>query len=243
MELGPTMVSQATSPMMPAGGAPGPLAPTLEPRSAKESSIVQLNVGGHVFSTTRDTLLAAGDSFFAGLIGGEFGVHTDAQGLPFIDRDPKLFRYCLNYLRSQCTSLNMEHESRGKLLAVLGEAEFYQISSLIDDLKARIIELDKAETIQAAKHKAASRGRSRPRDTSRGPSAPGGAANRPPADGPEGTGEGSPTRTPLGEESDMSGSEDEDGERRRTPLSQGSYVEAEHADLISQAALNMDVDF
>lgn len=39
------------------------------------------------------------------VISGDFGVHTDSAGRPFIDRDPKLFRHVLNYLRSQCTNL------------------------------------------------------------------------------------------------------------------------------------------
>jgi uncharacterized membrane protein YuzA (DUF378 family) len=53
----------------------------------EENGIIQLNVGGHYFSTTRETLSAAGQSFFSGLISGSFGILRDSQGCMFIDRD------------------------------------------------------------------------------------------------------------------------------------------------------------
>ena len=49
--------------------------------------IVELNVGGQMFSTTKETLDAAGHSFFSGLFSGEFGVRRDSHGKIFIDRD------------------------------------------------------------------------------------------------------------------------------------------------------------
>jgi hypothetical protein len=53
----------------------------------EENGIIQLNVGGQYFSTTRETLSAAGPSFFSGLISGSFGILRDSQGCMFIDRD------------------------------------------------------------------------------------------------------------------------------------------------------------
>jgi hypothetical protein len=137
----------------------------------EENGILQLNVGGQYFSTTRETLSAAGHSFFSGLISGSFGILRDSKGCVFIDRDrksmncnydlapksqvvvfiihfdvvfssyltstifsyllnvrtAKLFRYVLNFLRSQCTSLAVETDSRAKLRAILIEAEFFQV--------------------------------------------------------------------------------------------------------------------
>ena len=43
----------------------------------------------------------------------------------------KLFRYVLNFLRSQCMSLAIETDSRAKLKAILIEAEFFQVAYCI----------------------------------------------------------------------------------------------------------------
>jgi hypothetical protein len=43
----------------------------------------------------------------------------------------KLFRYVLNFLRSQCMSLAIETDSRAKLKAILIEAEFFQVKYFI----------------------------------------------------------------------------------------------------------------
>jgi hypothetical protein len=53
----------------------------------EENGIIQLNVGGQYFSTTRETLSAAGQSFFSGLFSGSFGILRDSKGCMFIDRD------------------------------------------------------------------------------------------------------------------------------------------------------------
>lgn len=53
------------------------------------SGVMEINVGGQTFSTTRETLEAAGTSFFSGLISGNFGVQRDSKGHIFIDRDRK----------------------------------------------------------------------------------------------------------------------------------------------------------
>jgi hypothetical protein len=39
----------------------------------------------------------------------------------------KFFRTVINYLRSQCTQLVVEESNRGKLKAILAEAEYYQV--------------------------------------------------------------------------------------------------------------------
>jgi hypothetical protein len=54
-----------------------------------QSGVMEINVGGQTFSTTRETLEAAGTSFFSGLISGNFGVQRDSKGHIFIDRDRK----------------------------------------------------------------------------------------------------------------------------------------------------------
>jgi hypothetical protein len=62
-----------------------------QPRpGAGPSSIINLNVGGQVFSTSAETLQAGGDSFFTSLIGDKFKVERDQNNNLFIDRDRKL---------------------------------------------------------------------------------------------------------------------------------------------------------
>ena len=56
-------------------------------RGSYDEGILELNVGGQYFTTTRETLSAAGQSFFSGLISGSFGILRDSKGCVFIDRD------------------------------------------------------------------------------------------------------------------------------------------------------------
>ena len=60
-----------------------------ENRSATQpsSKIINLNVGGTVFATSRETLAAAGDSFFSSLISEQFKQQRDQNNNLFIDRD------------------------------------------------------------------------------------------------------------------------------------------------------------
>uniref|UniRef100_A0A3Q0R6Q1 BTB/POZ domain-containing protein KCTD3 n=1 Tax=Amphilophus citrinellus TaxID=61819 RepID=A0A3Q0R6Q1_AMPCI len=74
--------------------------------------IIQLNVGGTRFSTSRQTLMWIPDSFFSRFI--------------FIDRDPTAFAPILNFLRTK------ELDLRGVNISVLRhEAEFYGITPLV----------------------------------------------------------------------------------------------------------------
>eukprot|EP00960_Hanusia_phi_P017591 517967-Hanusia_phi.AAC.1 len=120
--------------------------------SSNANKIIHLNVGGQFFSTSRETLEAAGPSFFSVLIGGNFGGQKDAKGNLFIDRDPKLFSYVLNYLRSQCTHLAIDKTNKSKLQSMLVEAEFYAVQPLIAEIEELIANMDKQETEQKKKH-------------------------------------------------------------------------------------------
>lgn len=64
--------------------------------------MVQLNVGGHLFSTTLSTLRKSPDSRLAEMFGGQPNkVRPDAQGRFFIDRDGSHFGPVLEFLRSE----------------------------------------------------------------------------------------------------------------------------------------------
>jgi hypothetical protein len=66
-----------------------------------EMSIVGLNIGGHIFHTTKSTLCPNGTSnFFSGLLSGNIPSTKDAKGNYFIDRDGQYFVPILEFLRT-----------------------------------------------------------------------------------------------------------------------------------------------
>ncbi|XP_055524642.1 BTB/POZ domain-containing protein KCTD3 [Wyeomyia smithii] len=101
--------------------------------SSHISDIVNLNVGGTRFSTSRQTLTWVPDTFFTSLLNsernGRISSLRDETDAIFIDRDPKLFSIILNYLRTK------EIDIKSCDIRVLRhEAEFYNISPLIKRL-------------------------------------------------------------------------------------------------------------
>ncbi|KAK2878687.1 hypothetical protein Q8A67_019478 [Cirrhinus molitorella] len=88
--------------------------------------IIQLNVGGTRFSTSRQTLTWIPDSFFSSLLSGRISTLRDETGAIFIDRDPTAFAPILNFLRTK------ELDLRGVNISILRhEAEFYGITPLV----------------------------------------------------------------------------------------------------------------
>uniref|UniRef100_A0A8C7SW63 BTB/POZ domain-containing protein KCTD3 n=1 Tax=Oncorhynchus mykiss TaxID=8022 RepID=A0A8C7SW63_ONCMY len=88
--------------------------------------IIQLNVGGTRFSTSRQTLMWIPDSFFSSLLSGRISTLRDETGAIFIDRDPTAFASILNFLRTK------ELDLRGVNINILRhEAEFYGITPLV----------------------------------------------------------------------------------------------------------------
>ena len=96
----------------------------------KPAEIINLNVGGQRFSTSRDTLTWTPDSFFSSLVSGRIPILKDESGAIFIDRDPKLFAVILNFLRTK----EISHPSGVDVSALRHEAEFYGIASLVKRL-------------------------------------------------------------------------------------------------------------
>ncbi|XP_045132172.1 BTB/POZ domain-containing protein KCTD3-like isoform X2 [Portunus trituberculatus] len=91
--------------------------------------IINLNVGGQRFSTSRHTLTWVPDTFFTSLLSGRISTLRDESGAIFIDRDPSLFSIILNYLRTR--DLNMVVVD---INALRHEAEFYGIAPLVKRL-------------------------------------------------------------------------------------------------------------
>ncbi|KAM6897714.1 BTB/POZ domain-containing protein KCTD21-like [Xenentodon cancila] len=92
---------------------------------------VSLNVGGEVYTTTLDTLTRCRDSMLGAMFTGQIPVARDDRGNAFIDRDGKVFRYILNYLRS--SSLDLP-DGFSELALLRREADFFQIGPLLDEI-------------------------------------------------------------------------------------------------------------
>ena len=95
-------------------------------------SIVKLNVGGHYFTTSLQTLTRDPNSMLAAMFSGKFEMEPRGDGAFFIDRDGTHFRFILNYLR---TGKLTSPEGEAALKELQEEAEFYQIEGLIEKLK------------------------------------------------------------------------------------------------------------
>ncbi|XP_076807120.1 BTB/POZ domain-containing protein KCTD3-like isoform X2 [Clavelina lepadiformis] len=91
--------------------------------------LINLNVGGKRFSTSKETLTWVTDSFFSSLLSDRISSFQDEKGYIFIDRDPKLFRCILNFLRTKEVD-NYEIDVK----ALKREAEFYGIHPLVSRL-------------------------------------------------------------------------------------------------------------
>jgi hypothetical protein len=72
----------------------------MEKAHAFQKSKLLLDVGGHNFTTSRQTLTSVPDTYFASLFSGRFELTPDENnGAYFIDRDGRHFHHILNFLR------------------------------------------------------------------------------------------------------------------------------------------------
>ncbi|XP_035663793.1 BTB/POZ domain-containing protein KCTD6-like [Branchiostoma floridae] len=105
-------------------------------RNGRADDIVYLNVGGHFYTTTRRTITRypnsrLGRMFRPGAKGfnyPRFPSLWDEQGQFVIDRDGKIFRHVLNFLR--LGELVLPDDFR-ELDLLEKEAEFYDIQELV----------------------------------------------------------------------------------------------------------------
>eukprot|EP01125_Pyxidicula_operculata_P014585 TRINITY_DN4875_c0_g1_i1.p1 TRINITY_DN4875_c0_g1~~TRINITY_DN4875_c0_g1_i1.p1 ORF type:complete len:241 (-),score=29.06 TRINITY_DN4875_c0_g1_i1:1310-2032(-) len=96
--------------------------------SVSISEVIKLNVGGKSFSATRRTLTSVPGSFFEAMFSGRFPITPDSDGAYFIDRNPKVFSYVLDFLRG--STLQLQNFSESKWNQLYDDADFYQIDSL-----------------------------------------------------------------------------------------------------------------
>lgn len=90
--------------------------------------IVELNVGGRHFTTTRSTLCKYSGSMLAAMFSGEMQpAQQDSQGRFFIDRSGDWFAIILSHLREEPIQVPQCGVQR---LALIGEARYYQLQEL-----------------------------------------------------------------------------------------------------------------
>ena len=98
------------------------------------SSTAKLNVGGHHFTTSLQTLTKDPNSMLAAMFSGMFEMKANEDGAFFIDRDGTHFRFILNYLRNGELILP---DGATFLKELEAEAKFYQIQGILDELKPK----------------------------------------------------------------------------------------------------------
>jgi hypothetical protein len=102
------------------------------------TQVIQLNVGGFLFVTGRDTLHSG---FFLGLV-ESMEDHTKEV---FIDRDPTHFRYILNWLRG-CKCLPEDDQT---LTELMWEADFYAMDDMVASITGTTRRLSMLQTLDA----------------------------------------------------------------------------------------------
>ena len=98
----------------------------LPPFLAGSMEVVELNVGGRLFTTTRSTLSKHAGSMLAAMFSGDMQpALQDSQGRYFIDRNGDWFAVILSYLREEPVQFLVFGIQRQALTA---EARYYQVS-------------------------------------------------------------------------------------------------------------------
>tara|TARA_A100001015_G_C14739922_1_gene613257 strand:- start:54 stop:395 length:342 start_codon:yes stop_codon:yes gene_type:complete len=99
--------------------------------------IIYLNVGGILYVTSKDTLEKYNNYFSAIMRNKEY----NSEESIFIDRDPCLFRYILNWLRG----VTVLPEDALTLRELLYEADYYSMEDMTTAIKTK---LDTSTTLQ-----------------------------------------------------------------------------------------------
>jgi hypothetical protein len=103
----------------------------MQRRGTLAEEVIELNVGGQLFTTFKSTLLKANGSMLEGMFSGEFKPGTkDKNGRVFLDRPPKPFEAILDALRTDNPLEIPEDENEKKLyeaeVAYFGLKEYFR---------------------------------------------------------------------------------------------------------------------
>ena len=105
------------------------------------SDIVILNVGGRVFTTTRETLASEQDSLLAEMLDGRsLTAVRDQNGAYFIDRDPDTFSVVLEFLRTGQVFKTSGNGAGGDPTRMREAANFYKIPGLKEAAAATAVQ-------------------------------------------------------------------------------------------------------
>jgi hypothetical protein len=98
----------------------------MEKAHAFQTSKFVINVGGHRFETSHQTLTSVPHTYLASMFSGRFELAPEADGAYFIDRDGRHFIYILNFLRdSGGFKLNSRALGDAQREELVVELEFY----------------------------------------------------------------------------------------------------------------------
>ena len=103
-------------------------------RPNDSNEIIEFNVGGSTYTTTKTTITSYPESMLCRMISGSIPTATDIKQRIFIDRDGPLFRYILNFLRDKRLNLPENFTEYAQLRQ---EADFYRIEPIINHLDQR----------------------------------------------------------------------------------------------------------
>ncbi len=93
--------------------------------NTKPEDIITINVGGVKFSTLYDTLTIVRDNLFHKII---MTKKMDIREGLFIDREPKLFKHILQYLRFQ--QIDLKRFTETEIKELYDEAQYYEVYPL-----------------------------------------------------------------------------------------------------------------
>lgn len=110
----------------------------IEDQNKISDSIVSLNIGGIVYTTSVDTLTQEDNSLFAVMFSGKHPLKRQPDGTYFVDRDGMNFRYILNYLRDGEDAIHTIPEEERILREVLREAKYYRLHRLETMLQNKV---------------------------------------------------------------------------------------------------------
>ena len=91
---------------------------------------VTFNVGGKVFTTTRETVLREPDSLIAQMLDGRSPAMRDENGAYFIDHDPDSFSCVLEFLRTGRVFMTSGNGAGGDPNRMTSVSRFYQIPGM-----------------------------------------------------------------------------------------------------------------
>ena len=103
-----------------------------EPRAARRTDRIVVDVGGTRFATSASTLTSASE-YFERLLSPRWCAEPPEE--IFLDRDPEPFKILLTYMRTGLLELPKDNQSLARRVMV--EAEFLGMQSFIDSVKAQ----------------------------------------------------------------------------------------------------------